>query len=142
MSITSANSVFTLSVATLFSVPQQLQGYAADDAFTTAALKAAETMMGVDGFLSGGFVFVAIEQGITLQADSPSNALFDQWYAAQTQVKDIYNAAATIQLPSLGVKFTMTKGFLTDYTIIPDAKRVLQPRKYGITWQSAIPAPI
>lgn len=142
MSITSANSVYMLSVATIFAAPSQLQAYAADDAFSTQALKSAETQMGVDGFLAGGFVFVAIEQEIALQANSPSNALFDQWYQAQLQSKDVYVAGATIQMPSLGIKWTMTNGFLTSYNIIPDAKRLLQPRKHMITWGSAIPAPI
>lgn len=142
MSITSANSIYMLGVATIFATPTQLQGYAADDAFTTSALKSAETQMGVDGFLAGGFVYVPVEQEISFLASSPSCALFDQWYQAQLQAQDVYAASATIQMPSLGIKWTMSNGFLTSYTVIPDAKRVLQARKFGVTWQSAIPAPI
>lgn len=140
--ITSANSVYTLSVATIFATPVQLQGYAADDAFTTSQLRAAETQMGVDGQLAGGFVFAAVEQEISLLASSASNALFDQWYAASINARDAYPASATVQLPSLGIKWTMSNGFLTMYSIIPEARRVLQPRKFQITWQSAVAGPI
>jgi hypothetical protein len=141
-SITSANAVFMLSISTIFPSPQQLQGWASDDAFTTAVMKIAETMMGVDGLLSGGYVNVPVEQEVALQADSPSNAIFDQWRAAQLQVQDVYTATATIQLPGLGLKWAMTKGFLTGYPPLPDVKKLLQPKKFGLTWQSVVPAPI
>ncbi len=139
-SITSANAVITMSISSLFSIPQQLQGFAADEIFGTDVLETAETMMGVDGLMSAGFVYVAIKQNYALQADSPSNAIFDQWYVAQQQVKDLYYASGLILLPALRVKWTMNKGVLTSYPFLPDAKKVLQPRKFGITWQSAVAA--
>ena len=142
MSITSANSVYTLSIATIFANPIQLQGYAADDAFTTASITTAEVQMGVDGVMASGFVYAPTVQEITLLANSPSAALFDQWYQAQIQAKDVYAASGVIRLPSLQVKWTMTNGTLTSFMPIPDAKRVLQARKFGITWQSAISSPI
>ena len=52
--ITGASAVIMLSVPGLFSTPQQLQGFATDDIFDTAAIASAETLMGVDGNLSGG----------------------------------------------------------------------------------------
>jgi hypothetical protein len=136
-SITGANSTFTLSISSLFTIPQQLQGYATDDSFATEPLQSAEVMMGVDGLLSGGFVYVEVKQSITLQADSPSAPIFDQWYYAQQQIQDVYVASGIITLPSVGLKYTMTKGFLTSYPPLPDVKKLLQPRKFGITWQSA-----
>ena len=137
--ITGANSTFTLAIAGLFPTPVQLKGYAADDAFATEALASAETMMGVDGILSGGFVYVEVKQTITLQADSPSTAMFDQWYAAQQQQQDVFVASGLITLPSTKLKYVMTTGFLTSYPPLPDVKKLLQPRRFGITWQSAQP---
>ena len=142
MSITSANSVYMLSVATIFASPVILQGYAADDAFTTASQRVAEVQLGVDGTAASGFVYALVEQEISFLANSPSTALFDQWYQAQLQAKDVYIASGSIRLPGLGQKWTMTNGTLTSFMPIPDAKRVLQPRKFGITWQSAIPSAI
>lgn len=141
-SITSANSVYMLSVATIFASPVILQGYSADDAFTTASQRAAEVQLGVDGVAASGFVYALVEQEISFLANSPSTALFDQWYLAQLQAKDVYTASGSIRLPGLGQKWTMSNGTLTSFMPIPDAKRVLQPRKFGITWQSAIPSSI
>ena len=140
-SITSANSSYILGVGSIFPIGQALQGYAADEVFSTDSLEAAETLMGVDGILSAGFVFVAVKQGISLQADSTSNAIFDAWYQAERALVDKIPASGVITLPSLGMQWVMTTGWLRTYPIIPDAKRHLQPRKYVIEWQSAFPQP-
>jgi hypothetical protein len=139
--ITAANAVIMFSIPGLFPTPQQLQGFAADDITDTDALESAEVLMGVDGVLSGGFVYVAVKQNYALQADSPSAQIFDQWYATQQQIQDLYTAQATLLYPSIGTKWAMTKGFLTSYMPIPAAKKLLQPRKFTVTWQSISPAP-
>lgn len=141
-SITSANSVLMLSIASLYVVPQQIQGFSADDVFDVEALEAAETMMGVDGNLSAGFVNVPIKQGIVLQADSNGNAIFDNWYLSQKQLQDVYFANGSITLPSLGIVYTLNNGVLTTYPPAPNAKKLLQPRKFVVTWESIIPSPI
>ena len=140
MSITSANAIIMLTIANLFDVPQQIQGFASDDVFSTDAIAPAETMMGVDGLLSGGYVNVPVVQGFSLQADSPSIDFFDAWYAAQRAQNDTYVANGIITLSSLGRKWSMTKGYLTNYPMLPDAKKLLQPRKFSITWERVDPA--
>lgn len=139
--ITSADAVFTLGIQVLFPAPQQLQGFAADDVYGVAQIKSVEVMMGVDGVLSGGFVFVAVPQEITLQADSDSNDLFDLWWTTMQSTKGVLRATGLIQLPSIATKFVHTSGFLTGYTPIPGAKKLLQPRRYEVTWQSIVPVP-
>ncbi len=139
--ITAANSVLTLSVATLFPTPQQLQGFAADDVYDIARIQSVETLMGVDGVLSAGFVFVEIEQTIRLQADSPSNFVFDTWYTQMVANFTTYAAQGVIRLPNIQSKFTMSNGFLTGYKPAPQARRVLQPREYQIRWNAIAPAP-
>lgn len=141
-SITAANSTLLLAITGLFPAPQRLQGYATDDIYSTEPLDSAEVLMGVDGKLSGGFVFVPVKQSYNLQADSNSNAIFEAWYAAQQALVDIYKAQATIALPSLGKKWAMTNGILTSFPPMPDAGKTLKPRKYGITWESISPSPI
>lgn len=141
-SITAATAVYTLSIPGLFGYPQSLQGFAADDMFSTDALASAETLMGADGVLSGGFVYVEVKQNIRLQADSASNALFDQWWNAQQQIQDTYTANGVVWIKANGAKWAMTKGFLTKYKPMPDLKKLLQPRDYEITWQSISPASI
>lgn len=131
-----------LSISSLYVVPQQLQGYAVEDVFDIDPLEIAETMMGVDGHLSAGYVNVPTKQGITLMADSNANIIFDNWYISQKQLQDVYFANGSITLPSLGVVYTLTRGVLTTYQPAPNGKKVLQPRKHVITWESMTPSPI
>jgi hypothetical protein len=140
--ITSANAIFMLAVTGVFDTPVQLQGFSADDVFDTEAVEPAEIMQGVDGVMSAGFIYVPIKQGITLQADSDSNDLFEEWYRQQQAAVDIFFAQGTVRQPAIGKAYTMTKGVLSTYPSMADAKKVLQPRKFGITWERIEPAPI
>lgn len=140
-SITSANAVFMLSISSLYVTPQQIQGYSADDIFSTDPLESAEVLMGVDGVLSAGFVYVPIKQSVMLQADSPSNDIFDYWWTSQQQQKDVYFANALITLTSIGKKYQLVQGVLSTYPAMPDAGKTLKPRRYAITWQTVLPSP-
>lgn len=140
--LTSADIVLTLSIATLFPSPVQLQGFGVDDVYDIASVKNIETMMGVDGVLSAGFVWKERVQTITLQADSASNAIFDQWNSAQERNQTVYPSQGLVRIPSLSTKFIQTKGFLTGYKPAPKAGRVLHARSYEITWERIAPAPV
>jgi hypothetical protein len=150
--ISGNNAVYTLSISapanspqvspTLFAAPIQLQGWAVDDAFATEAVASVETLMGVDGFLSAGFVFVPIRQTIAIQADSVSNALFDNWWNAMQTTRDVYVAQGVITLTTIQTKYALTNGSLTTYHPMADVKKLLQPRRYGITWERISPAPV
>lgn len=142
MDITSANSVLMLSIGGLYPTPQQLQGFSADDVFDAEAVDSAETQMGVDGNMSAGFIFVPINWNITLQADSLSNDIFDNWYSAQQAARAPYWASATVVLPSIGRKWAMTNGVMVSYPPMPAGKKVLQPRKFGIRWERISPSVI
>lgn len=139
-SITGATAVVMLTIPSLFPVPFQLQGFAADDVYDTDELQSAEVLMGVDGLLSGGFVFVPVVQRYKLQADSDSIAFFDGWWTAQQSITELYVANGLVNLPAVGKKFTMTRGFLTGYKPVPDAKKLLAPQSFAITWQQIYPS--
>ncbi len=140
--LTAANAVITLSIAGLFPVPIQLQGFAADDVTDISDQEVAEAVMGVDGILSGGYIATPIKQGITLQADSLSNDIFDQWNGAQQATRDIFRCQGVIILPGLSKKWNYNRGILTTYSPQPSIKKLTQPRKYAITWESGLPAPV
>ena len=70
-SISSANAILTLSIAGLFG-PTQIQQWASDEFYATDPIEATEVLMGIDGTLSGGFVWSAVPQTISLQANSTS----------------------------------------------------------------------
>lgn len=135
-SITASNAKIYLSVAGVFDTPQPLQGFSADDIFDTNDIQPTETIMGVDGKLSAGKIFVPLIQNIVLQADSVSNDVFDQWAAAMEKLGDVYWAGGTTLLTSISREYTLVNGSLTGYKKVPDARRVLQPRRYQITWEA------
>jgi len=141
-SLTGATALITLTIPGLFSSPQQLQGFAADDIYDVDQQVITETLMGVDGILSGGFVLVAVKQNITLQSDSASNAIFEQWAAIQRQNRDSLTANGYTALKALGRAYRSTKGFLTDYPPVPSVGKLIKPRKYSITWESVLAVPI
>ena len=134
--ITSANSIFTLTAAAVFPVPQTLQGYAADDAFANDALDISEVMMGVDGKLSAGYVPNPTNINISLQADSPSIAIFEAIIAGMKVTRNTIYLSGTISLPSTGKTYTLTRGVLKSASQLPDAKKVLQPQKYTLVFES------
>jgi hypothetical protein len=140
--ITSANSSFFLAIAGLYATAQKIVGYSADDAFTADSVTIKETMMGIDGKLSAGFINAEYPMTITLQADSTSGAMFDAWAAAEKAAQDVYFANGVIIYPSLGMTYVLNRGVLKTYRALPEAKKVLQPRQFGITWESIFGAPI
>jgi hypothetical protein len=136
--ITSANSQLTLAIGGLYGSPVSIQGYAVDDAFESEAVQQSETLMGVDGVLSGGKVWIPYKMTIHLQADSPSVAIFDAWRATQDAVVDVFTANGTIILPSTGLAYALYNGYLTMATPFPAVKKTLQPVVYEITWQTIV----
>jgi hypothetical protein len=139
--ITAVNAVITLTIPGVFNQPQQLQQFAVDDVADVDTLTLCEELMGVDGVLSAGFVFNAVKYVYTLQANSPSCFVFDQWKLAQDAAQETFPANGNLLLKSLGTKWSWTRGFLKDYSPAPNVKKVLQPRKFGVVWQRVTPQP-
>lgn len=137
--ITSANSVFSLSIPLLIPSPENIEGYATDDAFEADEIEVAETYMGVDGKLSAGFVFTAVPMNVSLQADSPSCDIFETLYANEKKLRKKFFMNAVIQFPSLGIKYTFKNGVMVTYPPMAAAKKTLGQRRFGIKWESVTP---
>lgn len=140
--ITSANAIYTITVPGLFNAPFTLKNFAADRAFETEARELAEESMSVDGYLNVGWVANAVSQTISLQASSDEASVFDSIIAAQDQARTIYRLGAVIQLPAIGKKYTLTRGYLRSAVQIPSAARVLEARAFEVRWERVIPAAI
>ena len=140
--ITSANSTFALAVTGIFPAPQFLQGYAADDAFTADAIDMAETVIGVDGQMSAGFVFNVTPMTITLMPTSPSLILFEAWTNTQKAQQEVYRCDGVIRLPSIGRSYILKNGVLKQASQFPAVKKTLQPMTFQIVWQSIISEPV
>lgn len=139
--ITAANSIFFLSIQDLYPAPQLLQGYSADDAFTTEATDMAEVVMGVDGHMSTGFVFNPTAQTVVIMPDSPSLDLFEQLQSATKTSREVYRLDATIRLPAVGKKYTLSNGVLQQAPAIAAVKKTLQPLTFRLMWESVIAEP-
>ena len=138
--LTAANCVLLLSIPGLYDTPQQLQGFATDDVFSSETIAPAETMMGVDGKLSAGWTPVAIKQTFNLQGDSDSVEIFEDWYAAQQRRRETYFASGRAHIPSIARKYIMRRGILTGYSPTPSVKKIVQPRVFEITWEAVLPS--
>lgn len=134
--ITSANSVFTITVPGLFPAPVQLRGYSSDKAFVTEALTLAEVNMGVDGRMTAGYTPQPVVQTVTLQADSPSKSIFAAILQATKTGREVFYITGSVDLPSTGESFSLRRGIITKGKQIPDAQKVLQPMDFEITWES------
>lgn len=140
--IGSSNLILMLSVPLLIPIPQRIQGFATDDAFEFPEIQPTETMMGVDGFLSGGVIFVEQSQKITLMPDSLSNSFFDAWFAGQKSAGATLVAQGIVTYPATGLSYTLLNGFLKAYKMVADAKKIQQPRSYSISWQQVNVVPV
>ena len=138
--ITSANSQLAISVNGLFNSPVPIQGYAMDSAFSNDAIQISEVTMGIDGFMSAGFMFKETKQKITLSPDSLSRNFFDQWFNEMYSAREVLFANAILNLPATGESFTFTRGVLSSYPGAPAGKKKLEPVEFEITWQSVLKA--
>lgn len=141
-SITSANAVITIQVTGIFSTPFQLQGFSADNIYDMPETELVQTAMGVDGRLSGGFVFNPVDQTFSVQADSETNAFFETWASRMNTLKDVYVAEGQTRLLSVGTSYVMRRGFLVNAHQMPAAGRILQPRRYTVRWERVTSTPI
>lgn len=138
--ITTANVVIMLTVPGLYDTPVKIEGFASDAAFASDSVNNAELLMGIDGRLSGGFVPVATPFNVTLQADSPLNVVFENWQATQETTKELLPGNMTAVFPSTGRKYSGTRGFLNNIVKVPTGQKTLQPRTYGMMFESLQPA--
>jgi hypothetical protein len=140
--LTSANAILAIGVEKLFNIPLPMQGFAVDDAFASEDVEVAETVLGIDGRLSAGFIPYIVPLVITLQADSESLLLFDSLLAAEAIFRDKYKLNATILIPSIGFIYAFTTGYLKKASVMPAAKKILQPRQFTLEFQNLTRAPI
>lgn len=140
--ITAASCDFAITIPGLYNSPQLLSGYMADDAFSSDDQELGETVMGVDGNMSVGYVPNPINMTVALMPDSLSMDIFENLRAAIIAGQETIVMSATLTMKSTGKQYIATKGILQKAQPHPAVKRVLQGIPYGIRWQSITPAQI
>lgn len=141
-SITSANSSGTLSVPGVFPAPIVMEGYSTDASVALDAFKPSEPRMGVDGHLAGGFIPTPKVVKITLEANSPTRQAMSEWTITQEVAREVFVGDMVFTIPSIGRRFTYTRGFLTSTTPMPAGKKVLDPAEFEITFERVEEEPV
>lgn len=137
--ITSADSIITLTVTNLYPSGFQLQEFEAQNIFDMGDTELAETIRTADGKLVAGFVYGDLPWTFHIMPSSPSRNKFDTWYLTQRTSAAIFRCNMVVTLPSLGKKYTCTNGVLTTWKVMPSAGRVLQPIAGVIQWETITP---
>lgn len=134
--LTSANSTLMLAVNGLYPAPQKIQGFAADDMFSSEAIEVAEVVMGADGKMSAGKIFNPTKVRIVILPNSPSFEIFNNIALATAAAREILWCNATVNAPGQGYKYGLANGTMTRYTPFPGLKRIAQPVEYEFTFES------
>lgn len=140
--LTTANSAFTLAARGIFPAPFQLQGYSVDDSFAVDDVTPGEVQMGVDGFLSAGYIPYVTQITFSFQATSPTIDYLDSIIAQQKANREMVIFDGTGLIQGTQEKYAMTNGYLTSFTPANTGKKVLQPRKFTFSFQDFDKAPI
>lgn len=138
--ITSANSIFLLSVGTIYPVQQRIEGFSSDTAWMFDQVSNAEVLQGVDGMMSAGWIPHLTQQTIVLQPDKDGWEIFRNWQLAEESIREKIYGDGTISIPSINQRFVLSNGVLTAFSPAPDAKKTLQPITFKITWETVIPS--
>ena len=133
--ITSANSSGVLTVPGFFPSGVTMEGYSTDASVSLDAFKPAEPRMGVDGHLAAGFIPTPKIVKINLEANSPTRQSLSDLTTAQEIERKLYTIGMVFTIPSIGRRFTYTKGFLTSTTPMPAGKKVLDPAEFEIQFE-------
>jgi hypothetical protein len=128
--ITSANSESIMTIEELFPNGFLLQQFSTDGAISAESIQVAETRMGVDGKLVGGWIPAIIPVVITFEASSPTVKHLNTLYDQMTLNKRMYVCALTSAVPSIGTVFKFLNGLLQTATPIPAQKKVLDPTSW------------
>lgn len=136
--LTTANSVLTLSAPQLDIIAVQIQGFSTDDAFDTTAVKPVEAVVGIDNQKSSGRIAYLVPFKIMLQATSPSIDVMDAIAEGIQALNDDIEIGIVLESPALGKLWTMTNGSLTSYKPTPAGKKLLGPQDYEFMFEKLI----
>ncbi len=140
--LTAANSKFSLSIPGIAIPLFTLSGYAADAAFVVESTEQTQSIIGVDGEASTGFVPALTTMTVTLAPTSNAIAAFEAWYNAQELAKEAFIARAAIDLPSMQRSYQIGHLALQQVQKVPGAQRILQPMTYQLVAAQIVVTPL
>lgn len=111
--ITAANSVLLVKAIGFNDNFVQIEGYAADNAFTFGDGAIGETVMGVDGKQSIAFTPFEADFNIQLQPDSSSLSFFDKVVNSIVSNQETYPFEFSVELPSVRKRYSASGGLVS-----------------------------
>ena len=140
--ITSANSTAVMVVDTIFPIGFALEAYATDQSLSMGKSTIAETRMGVDGYMSAGFVPNIKTMTISFEQHSSSIKFLNQLYQLTEANRTIYEVTLVVTVPSVKKTYTFTGGVLKTAKPFADHKKVLDTVSYTFDFERMITASI
>lgn len=124
--ITAASVIMTLVADELYPTGRTIEGFAEDSLRSLEDLTLNESIMGVDGKLSHGFVEYPTVLTLNLMPDQNGYTVFENIAQAQKTLRAPIILSMTIVDVSLNRKYTLTRGALNSWKPMPDATRTMQ----------------
>ena len=134
LNITAADAEIVLTVDVLYPQGINLEGFTVDTGLTADEVTFAETRMGVDGKLAVGYVPPPKPVSVALEANSPSQEVFENIYREIETNRRFYTCSLQMVIPSSGKIYTWTDGAVTGGKTSPDIKKTLDPTTWKMTF--------
>lgn len=136
--ITAANVKMVLVADILYPTGKNIDGFANDSLRSLDDLTLSESVMGVDGKLSHGFVKNPVTINLDLMPDQQGYKTFDNISQHMRTFNTILTLSLTIIDPTLNKKYTLTNGALTSWKAMPDATSTMQASTATMTFQDCV----
>lgn len=136
LNITSANSKLRIIVPSYFPGGFDVDDYATDRMFESAALQNKEDQMSADGKYHAGIIFNPTELTINIMPTSAAGQRLDELFAAERAAVSAFALNATLSVPALDAKWNFVNGVLFTWVPSIPGARVLQPREAVFHFES------
>lgn len=133
--ITSANSSAVLTVDELYPQGFFLEMFTTDQAYNMEPQTIAEDHMGVDGYLTAGYVPNPYVVTFAFEASSPSMRPLNYYRQMCIQGRRLYNCALVITQPSLARTLNFKTGILRVGAFASNAQRVLSSSTFTFVFE-------
>ena len=134
-STTAISASWIINIPSIGIIGHKVEGFSADDAFSAQSVKLIESYLGIDGLFNAGFIPQLKQLRGTLAPTSTSLEIFNLlFYEMERQEEAVWINSSIIQIPSINANFALTNGVLSEWTPIPNVKKVVQPVAFTIDW--------
>lgn len=133
--LTSADSVFFLTITDLFPVPFVVERYSINNPFSNSKVTLSETRRTLDNKLERGYIPGTVITSVTLEPTSNTRPIIIQWASASITTQSAYSCNGSLTIPGLGEEYILTNGALLDVDLLVSSAKTLNPISFSIEWE-------